>query len=236
LTTKTTIHLTLGRAASWLDRWQIPPALVVAVLILLIAAGISGISRLRSERAAAAAPTPGLIILIATQPANVPPTAVPPIQVAAIQPTTPRYVVAWSAPDGDVLGPIPAPAASALLGRWGDGWVATTWEGATVWIRAADLGLSLANLAPQIAPEQPAGPRVVTVEQPQAPQPAEQPGQPYQTANQPPTPEPAAQPAQAPALPLPIAPPATLAPMEQNDVTQEWARQQYLSEHPEVNR
>jgi len=77
---------------------------------------------------------------------------------------------------------------------------------------------------------------VVTVEQPQAPQPAEQPGQPYQTANQPPTPEPAAQPAQAPALPLPIAPPATLAPMEQNDVTQEWARQQYLSEHPEVNR
>ncbi len=61
--------------------------------------------------------------------------------------------IAFASPDGAVLGPIPEPAASALLGRWGDGWVATSWEGATVWIRAADLHLSLADLAPEVAPQ-----------------------------------------------------------------------------------
>jgi hypothetical protein len=102
-----------------------------------------------------------------------------------------------------------------------------------VWVRAADLGLNLANLAPQIAPAQP-GPRVVYVEQPAALGAPVVVEQPYQTDSQPPAPEQPAQPALAPIVAP--APPATLVPMAQNDVTQEWARQQYLAEHPEVNR
>jgi hypothetical protein len=232
MTTHTTTNMRLtwrDQARTWLS--QRDP---IALGSMLIAAAIIGAALLRqlvivATPAAAVAPTPQLpIIMIATQPAIVPPTTVPPIQVAALQPVTPRYVVAFAAPDGDVLGPIPAPATSALLGRWGDGWVATLWEDATVWIRAADIGLSLANLAPQIAPAQ-AGPRVVTVEQPQVPQ---VPQVPYQIDNQPAAPAQPAQPAAAPVV-APAAP-ATLVPMEQNDVTKEWARQQYAAEHPEM--
>ena len=64
-------------------------------------------------------------------------------------------VVAFAAPGGDVLGPIPEPPPGAITARWGDSWLATTWEANTVWVRAADLGMNLANVAPapQVQPQ-----------------------------------------------------------------------------------
>jgi hypothetical protein len=216
----------------WFDRQN--ANLVGLLIAALLGAGLVGtIARMRSAPSVAAVPTPGLIILIATSPAVIVPTAAPQVQQVVYQQPPARYVVAFAAPDGAVLGPIPWSTESPMLGRYGDGWVLTNWANGQVWVRASDIGLNLANLAPQIAPAPAPSYQVVNQAAPQAPVVVEQP---YQTDSQPPAPEPPAQPAAAPVVAPAPAPPATLAPMEQNDVTQEWARQQYLSEHPEVNR
>jgi hypothetical protein len=222
VTTKTTMNLKLAtqHAARQLD--QIPAALLVAIAVLFAAAGIATIGRLRSAPSVAAVPTPGLIILIATEPAVVVPTAVPPAaQVAYQQPI--RYVTAWAAPDGVVLGPIPWSSDSPILGRWAETWLMTSWEGGNVWVRAADLGASLANLAP--APAAPA-PQVIyqVVNQPAQPAPQapavaqpEQPG--YQAVQAAPAPQ--------------VAPAATPAPAMSTptDVQRTWAAEQWREEH-----
>src|SRR5690242_2397724 len=143
--TKTTMHLSLPQAARWLDRMQIPPALVVALAVLLTAAGISGVSRLAQRpQIAAAVPTPPLpIVIIATAPAAAVPTAVP--QLASYQPpaASVRYVVGFDSPNGRALGAIPAPLPSAIVARFGDAWLQTTHDGAPIWVRASELGMGL---------------------------------------------------------------------------------------------
>jgi hypothetical protein len=213
--TKTTLHL--GRAGGWLDQIQIPPALIVVAAIFIAAAGITAIGRLRSVQQVAPAPTPGLIILIATAPAVAVPTAVPAQQAAYQQLPAERYVTAFAAPDnGIVLGPIPWDANSPILGRWGDSMIMTAWQGNNVWVRVSELGGSLANLAPAPATPQP---QVI-----------------YQVVNQPAQ---AAQEAPAAAQPAyqvdtvpqaaPAATPVPIAPI--TDVQREWAAEQWREEH-----
>jgi len=222
VTTKTTVHLKLPDVRSL---WSLPtPAAITIVLFCLLAiAGIVG--QIRSAPSVVAVPTPGLIILIATAPAIVPPTAIPAAVVYAQAPAPEapavRYVVAFAAPGGDVLGPIPAPALAALIARWGDAWVATLHDGNTVWVRVSELGGSIANVQPAPPP-----PPIVREEIPIAP---------IVAPNVPPPPAPVAEQPPAPTF----APPPTPLPIVQaaqpnnfdTDVERNWAQSQWQSEH-----
>jgi hypothetical protein len=178
--------------------WNLPTPVAAAVLTFAL---IAMVGQLRSA-APAVVPvaTPSLpIIVIQREPA-----AVVPAQQVVYAPAAPveqpRMVVAWAAPGGAVLGPVPIPDASAIRGRWNNDWVMIEWNGGPVWLRTADLGLNLANVEPQTAPVQ------------SAPQPAYAPAQPvYQTDSAPPANEPPPQPVEqqpaAAAAPVPQAQP-----------------------------
>lgn len=189
--TKTTMHLRLPARPRWLD--QIPAPLLASMLILGIAAGISTINH--RAPTVAPAPTPALpLIIIQKEPAAAPAQQV----VYQPAPAPARMVVAFGGPDmATVLGPIPAPALGEITGRWGDEWVSTMHDGATVWIRVSELGASLVNLAPAAPQLQPA--------YQQAPAPAYVPQPSYQVDNAPQAPEPPAeQPAAAPVVAAPV--------------------------------
>lgn len=210
--TTTTTHLISARVR-WFDI-PMPATIAIVIFFTLCAAGLVGRLQL-SGSAAAAVPTPALpiIVIATTQPQPIP-TAAPAAQVAYQLPAT-RWVTAFAAPDGVVLGPIPEPAMSAITGRYSDGWVSTMHEGATVWMRVSELGANLVDIAPAPAPQ------VI-----------------YQVANQP------AQPAQeaavapiAPAAPVYAAEPTVapaVAPAEpvnhDTDVERNWAQVQLCAE------
>ncbi|MBC8160472.1 MAG: hypothetical protein H7Z42_04560, partial [Roseiflexaceae bacterium] len=127
--TKTTNHLTMpALPRPRLDGLPLPVMIAVVVFCLLGIAGLAG--RIASAPAVAPAPTPALPVIVIQREAAIP-IAAPIQQVAQVQPATPRYVVAFASPDGSALGAIPEPALSAITGRWGDTYVATTWQGAT---------------------------------------------------------------------------------------------------------
>jgi hypothetical protein len=148
---KTTVHLTLPR--------ELPPALMVAIVVLVLAAGISGISQLRSAQQAVAVPTPALpapIIIIASPLPVVPPTAV--VQVAAVQPSnvTQRAIGVFGAPDtASYIGSVEAGRVFAPVARYGSEWVQVDMDqSGRVFVRTADLyGVpELADLQPTPAP------------------------------------------------------------------------------------
>lgn len=140
-----------------LDRLQLPPAFVVAVLVFVIAGAISTVSHIRSEQVAAIQPTPALPIIILASPLPVvPPTAAPVAQVAAIGANVlPRAVTAWAAPDGAVLGAIEAGRPYRAVASFGAAWLQVEVEGSgVVWLRVAELyGGEVADLAPVPAPQ-----------------------------------------------------------------------------------
>jgi len=133
----------------WLDL-PVPATITSCIFALLAIAALFG--RIHTGPQVAAQQTPALdpIIIIATSPAAVVPTAVP-IQVAAV---LPRFVMCYDQPvNGTVLGPIPDPGAAAIVARYGAGWVMTPWNGGYCWLRAADVGLpDVADLQPTEAP------------------------------------------------------------------------------------
>jgi hypothetical protein len=96
----TTRLKTPRRAARWLD--QIPPVLIVPIVLFIVGGGIASVSRLRSAYEVLAVPTPMLPIVIIASPLPLqPPTAVPAVQVAAVLPNTlRRAAVAYDAPGG----------------------------------------------------------------------------------------------------------------------------------------
>lgn len=142
----TTTNLKLPPRRRWHDL-PVPVSAGICVLALLAIAILVG--RLRSMPSPAAEVKP-VIIVATSQP--LPPTATPAAVVAAVVP--PRMVVAFAAPDGAVLGPIPAPDISAVLARYGDAWALVPWEAGQVWVRAADVGLpDVADLEPPPAPQ-----------------------------------------------------------------------------------
>jgi hypothetical protein len=184
--TSTTTHLNLSRASAWLDRLPIPPALIVACLIFIVAGAITAVGRLGRPPAAAAVPTPVLpIIIVATAPAVVVPTPAA-AQVTAVLPNTlRRAVVAYDSPNGNALGAIEQGRAYAVLARYGADWLQADVRGSgVVWLQTADvfdLPSDLADLAPLPTPQivtVPISPILVRV-------PAEQT---YQVTNEPPPP------------------------------------------------
>jgi len=223
VTTKTTVHLKLPDVRQF---WNLPTPAAAAICIFCLIAISALVGQIRSAPTAAAVPTPGLVILIATAPAIVPPTAIPQQVVYAQAPAAAapdvRYVVAFAAPGGDVLGPIPAPALQALIARWGDQWVATMHDGTTVWVRVSELGGSIANVQP--AP--PPAPPVVRQEIPAAPIIAPNLPPPPPVAEQPPAPT------VAPAVPTPLPRVQAAQPLDHDtDVERNWAQSQWQSEH-----
>lgn len=154
--TKTTIHLSLPRAARWLD--QIPPALIAVFAILAIAASTAAFGRWRATQATqttAAQPTLAPIVIIATPRAEVMPT--PAAQAAALLPhTLHSAVVAYDAPAGNVIGAIEQGRGYTLLARYGVDWLQADVQGSgVVWLRAAevlDMPAGLADMQPPPAP------------------------------------------------------------------------------------
>jgi hypothetical protein len=211
---------------SLIDHWRIhaahyrPTALAMSLIVVLLFARML----LNGNTApAVAVPTPGLIIMIATQAAVAVPTAAPVQQAAAVVPAV-RYVVAFDQPAGNVLGPIPAPGLADVLARYGDGWVLVPWQGGQVWVRSADVGLpDVADLAP------PPQPQVVYVAAPAYAAPVVEaapiPATVYQSVSE------RQQNIQNRLIEIP-----TIAPMEMTDANAEWARQQWAAEHPEAGR
>jgi len=129
----------------WLERLNIPVAVPVTLLVMATIVTIGTVGRYTPRAVPQAQPTVALpIILIAT--AQPLPTSTPAAMIAVEQP--PRYVVAFAAPDGAILGAIPQPRAEQITARFGDNWYMLEWNGGPAWVRAADLGLSIANLAP----------------------------------------------------------------------------------------
>jgi hypothetical protein len=147
---KTTTNLRQPSPRDWHDL-PVPVAITICLFALLAIAGLVG--RLRSDISAAAVPTPQLpIIMIATQPATLPPTAAP-IQVAAIVPNTlRRAVVAYDAPAGNVIGAIEQGRTYQVLARFGSDWLQTDVAGSgVVWLKAdqvLDLPADLVDLQP----------------------------------------------------------------------------------------
>jgi hypothetical protein len=223
------------------DGLPLPVAIGVVIFCLL---GIVGaIGRIRSEGGAAAVPTAPLpIIIIASPLPQIPPTAVPQVQqVAAVVPgnVTRRAIVVYGAADlTTAIGAVEPGRAYQVLAKNGTDWLQIDMSGGTgvVFVRTVDLFDLPADLVDLQPPPQP---QVVYVSAPapvyapEAAAPVEQPA------------EAAPTPAQQylvlserqtniqqhyvePTYP-------TLQPMEQNPVTQEWARQQWAAEH-EVGR
>ena len=140
---QTTTHLKLPRV-----RFDLPPHVAGAICTFALIA----IAALAGRIATTPAPEMPPIIIIATSPAVIYPTAVPQAVSFQQQPAPAaapvRWVTAFASPAGDVLGPIEAPELGAIVARFGDGWVATMHDGGMVWVRTADLGLNLANVEP----------------------------------------------------------------------------------------
>jgi hypothetical protein len=137
----TTTNLQPPRRA-WYDL-PVPLAIAICVFSLIAIAFLVG--KIHSAPAVAAVPTPALIIIA---------TPVP-TPAAVIQVIVPRFVVCYDQPvNGAVLGPIPAPDASAIVARYGAAWVMTPWNGGYCWLRAADVGLpDVADLEPPPQPQ-----------------------------------------------------------------------------------
>jgi len=142
--TTTRLIRTIRARASWVDQHFPLPAVIAAGMFLLFAA-VGAIGRLDLRSSAAAVPTPMLPVILIATPAPLPTHEA--IQVAAVEPV--RYVVLFDQPNGNALGAVPAPATSAIEARYGDSWYMITWNGAPGWIRAADIGWNIANLAPE---------------------------------------------------------------------------------------
>lgn len=226
MSTNTTNHLhiaPLDRLLLWLH-WH-KRALLTTIIanIIGLALGVALYHAIRPVEQPLAVPTPPLPIIIATP--------VPPTPAAVVQ--TVRYVVAFDAPNGTALGPIPQPPLSAVLARWGSEWVMVPWESGNVWLRAVDVGLpDVADMQPAPAPVVVERPVVVFQQPASAPAPAVA------------TPEaPGATEATYQAMSVPEAAPARDAAQEAErqaniqgrmvdpDVAREWARVQWEQEH-----
>jgi hypothetical protein len=226
--TTTTTHLNLPRAR--FDGLPLPVAIGVVIFCLLAIAGLVG--KIRSEHSAVAAPTPGLIIIVASPLPVQPPTAVPPIQIAAALPAnvTRRAIVVYGAADtSTAIGAVEPGRAFNPIAHYGADWMQVDMIGGTgvVFVRTSDLydvPADLVDLKPAPAPQ------VVYVSAPApayaapvveaAPTPAEQQ---YQAASE--RQQNIQQHLANEGIP-------TIAPMEMNPVNQEWAAEQYRSEHP----
>jgi len=244
--TRTTLRLSISRGSlalahvrAWLHQRD-PLALVATfTLCLIIVASIARRLVLASPSPIAAQPTPPLpIIMIATARAEMPPRPTADVaKAAAVAPNTlGRAAVAYDSPNGSVIGAIEQGRAYTVLARYGADWLQLNVSGSgVVWLRSVDvtgLPADVADLAPAPAPA------VVYVSAPAEGALAVATPEIYQVTNAPLPPSSNRTPAQeaerqqnieARLANQYIYP--TLAPMEENEVTKEWARQQEAAEH-----
>jgi hypothetical protein len=81
-------------------------------------------------------------------------TSAPPTTTIPPSPTSgPAMIVAWAAPSGLVLGPIPMPLTATA--RFDDDWIGVAWQNGTVWIRHADWPSAPIAALPNLAPPTP---------------------------------------------------------------------------------
>jgi hypothetical protein len=168
VTTKTTFHLSISRPAlavahvrAYLAQRD-PLALLFLALALLIAVAL-----LRPHAAPASVavqPTPEPIIMIATARAELLPAPALARASAPLPTAVPHMVWAYVSPNGAQFpDPIPAPDPRTWIARYGDEWIEVMWSPGPVWIRSADIGANLADIAPvppvryaPVGPPQPA--------------------------------------------------------------------------------
>ena len=173
--TKTTFHLAISwpaLAAAHVRAYlaQRDPLALLGILIVMpiisLALGFSLYRAISTPVVAAEVPTRQAIILIATA---------QPQRIAAPLPTAaPRLITAYTSPNGAAFpDPIPEPAPSSWIARWGDAWISIQWTPNPVWIRAGDVGAKLADVQPVPAVE------LIPVAAPLAPVSAQ-----YQVANE----------------------------------------------------
>lgn len=148
-----TTKLTSPRA--WYDISP-PVAATICIFALLLIGLIVG--KIRSAPSVAAQPTPALMILIATQPAMVPPTAAPVQHLAAVVPenVTQRAIGVFGAPDtASYIGSVERGRAFSPVARYGADWTQVDLDGSgRVFVRTSDLyGVpELVDLKPTSAP------------------------------------------------------------------------------------
>lgn len=143
---------------------RVPPAFLIS-LAIFGGAGVASAVRHFTETTSAKP-----IILIQTATAQPVATSAG-ITVADARPV--RYVNCWASPNGDLLGPIPAPDASAITARWGNEFLQTTWQGSPVWVKTSDM-LGIPNTIADVQPAPTAAPAIVVA---QVVEPTEQPYQ-----------------------------------------------------------
>lgn len=159
-----TTRLTTSRAASWPDHLPLPPALIVAVLVLIAAAGIAAIGRIGLYPNSTTMPTPALataapLIIIASPLPQMPPTALPAARVAVQRPAnvTTRAIVVYGGPDmSTAIGAVEAGRPYQIVARWGIDWLKLNLSGSgLVFARTSDLldlPADLVDLQPAPAP------------------------------------------------------------------------------------
>jgi hypothetical protein len=137
----TNLNKPTSPARHWFDL-PVPAAAGIIIFALYLIVGLGW--QLRSAQRAAAVPTPGLIILIATQAAVVPtpaPTAA--AQVAAMVPenVVPKAIVVYGAPDlTTAIGAVEAGRVFAPVARYGVEWTQVDMDGSgRVFVRTTDL-------------------------------------------------------------------------------------------------
>jgi hypothetical protein len=111
----------------------------------------------------------GAVLMLLADIQNAPRPAAPaPTTLAATstptEPTLPRAVVAWSAPNGEVLGALERGQTYRPAARSGEGWYQVEVDSGLVWVRARDLGERLAGQLPDLATPIPTAVPVVTPE------------------------------------------------------------------------
>jgi hypothetical protein len=90
----------------------------------------------------------------ATQVSTAPAVTQAPTATIPPSPTSgPVMIVAWAAPDGLVLGPIPMPLTATA--RFDDDWIGVAWQNGTVWVRRADWPSAPLAALPNLAPPTP---------------------------------------------------------------------------------
>lgn len=152
----TNLNKPTNPARHWFDL-PVPAAAGIIIFALYLIVGL--VWQLRIAPSAVAVPTPGLIILIATQAAVVPAPAPTAAAVVAVAPANglKRAVVAYSQPDASTaIGAIEAGRVYQIVARYGASWLQADVDGSgTVWLRAdqvLDLPAGLADLQPTPAP------------------------------------------------------------------------------------
>jgi hypothetical protein len=146
-------------ARRWFDL-PVPAAAGIIIFAIYLIVGL--VWQLRSAPSAAVVPTPGLIILIATQPAAIVPTAAAVVAAVVPENVTQRAIGVFGAPDtASYIGSVEAGRVFSPVARYGVEWTQVDMDGSgRVFVRTSDL-----YGVPELVDLQPA-PTALVIERP----------------------------------------------------------------------